>query len=325
MMHYRFFLLLICGLLLATCSKSPQPGRGAIKVNGTWIQASEIEQTAEMLRQQLMQYSPQEGLLDLSDDLRKKTAKQLIAQRIFLQEAQKNNIVCSDSIVDSLASIYKKQFGGDSVFAQLLQKNGQTEAQFRSQLSESFVVDSMMKKLMGKPDTLTEEETRKFYADNPAVFKEGGKIRARHILMTFGKDTSAAAKAELRKTAESVLAQARSGKNFAALAKKFSKDPNAKTGGDIGWFKRGDLMPELETPLFALKLGEVTDIIQSGIGFHILQKSEQADSAVVAYDQVSWKIRQSLTMQKERQRMEKLMDSLMAKANIIYADTVYKP
>jgi peptidyl-prolyl cis-trans isomerase C len=325
-MLLRTIVFLSCACMALSCAKTPETPQGAIKINSKWIKASEIEEVAAMLRQQMLQMAPQEGLMGgVSDDIRKKTAKQLIAQELVLQEAERRKLVCSDSLIDSLVGIYKTRFGGDSMFTSLLVRNGQTIEVFRSQLREGFLLDSIMKILLGTIDTVSEAECKKFYTDNPDKFKDIGKIRARHILLSFGKDTSAAALGKLRTKAEMILGEARNGKDFAKLAKRYSNDPNSKNGGDIGWFKRGDLMPELENPLFAQKVGGITEIIVSKMGYHILQKSDQADSAAIPYDNISWKIRKNIEMAKEQDRMEQVVDSMIAKANIVYADTTYKP
>jgi parvulin-like peptidyl-prolyl isomerase len=319
--------LLACSLVVALgCSKTPQaPVGSAIKVNGTWIKTADIERTAEMLRQQLMRFAPQEGMAGVSDDIRKKTAKQLVAQQLILEEAVKRKLTCGQALVDSVVLLYTKQMGGDSAFAQLLARSGQSEADFRTQISQGYVIDTVMKILMGKLDTVSETDCKQFYDKNPGQFMEQGKVRARHILIALGKDTSTAARARLQQKAAGVLAEARGGKDFAALARKYSADPTAKDGGDIGWFKRGDLQPALEEPLFSLKVGDVTDIIASQIGFHILQKTEVQDSTQIPYDKIAWKISKKLEIEKEQVRMEQVVDSLIAKADVVYADTTYKP
>ena len=111
------------------------------------------------------------------------------------------------------------------------------------------------------------------------------QVHARHILITAGKpespDAPSAAptdadKAQARAKAEQVLKRARAGEDFAALAKQFSSDPGSKDkGGDLGWFAAGQMVPEFDKAAFALQAGQISDIVESQFGFHIIKVEER--------------------------------------------------
>lgn len=126
--------------------------------------------------------------------------------------------------------------------------------------------------------TPTEEQIKEYYESNPAQFEKPEEVRARHILFTVKPDASEADKAAARKQAEEVLAKAKGGADFAELAKQYSQDSTAESGGDLGTFGRGVMTPAFEAAAFALEPGQVSDIVETPFGFHII-KLEQKQAA----------------------------------------------
>ena len=130
--------------------------------------------------------------------------------------------------------------------------------------------------------TPTEEQLRKLYDDNSAAYVAEERRRARHIVFPVEGDDDAAA----RKQAESVLAEARAGKDFAALAKKYSKDPTAAEGGDIGFVQHRDFPGPLGDTLFAMKVGDIEGPVKSQFGYHLIKLEEIQGGSVKPYEEV---------------------------------------
>jgi peptidyl-prolyl cis-trans isomerase D len=121
----------------------------------------------------------------------------------------------------------------------------------------------------------TDDEIKEYYDANLAEFQKQEEVHARHILFKVAPDASDADKAAARKKAEDVLAKAKGGADFAALAKEFSQDSTAETGGDLGSFGRGVMTPPFETAAFALEPGQVSEIVETQFGFHIIKLEEK--------------------------------------------------
>jgi len=115
--------------------------------------------------------------------------------------------------------------------------------------------------------TVPEAELEAFYTQNKAQYTTPGQVRASHILLqTEGKDDAA-----VKARAEGLLARARGGEDFAALAKANSEDQgSAQNGGDLDYFGRGRMVPEFEQAAFALKPGEISELVKSQFGYHII-------------------------------------------------------
>ena len=122
---------------------------------------------------------------------------------------------------------------------------------------------------------VTEEQIEKYYHDNLAKFTEPERRKASHILFTLATDADDETKAAVKKQAQTVLDKINKGADFAEMAKKYSKDPgSADKGGDLGFFGAGEMVPAFEKAASALKPGEVSGLVESPFGFHIIKLTE---------------------------------------------------
>ncbi len=123
--------------------------------------------------------------------------------------------------------------------------------------------------------TPTEEEIKAYYDANLSEFDKGREVKARHILFRTAQDATEEQIAEVKTKAEAVLKQAKEGADFAELAKTHSEDPGSKeNGGDLGFFNKGRMVPEFENAAFALTVGQVSDLVKTQFGFHIIKVDE---------------------------------------------------
>ena len=143
-------------------------------------------------------------------------------------------------------------------------------------------------------------DVQRFYNDNIAQYQTPEQIRASHILLnTAGKD-----EATVRKQAEDLLKQARAGADFAALATKFSEDEGSKVnGGDLDYFSRGRMVPEFETAAFALEPGQISDLVKTQYGFHIIKVVDKKPAVTRTFDEVRPQIEEQLKAQRTDQQL----------------------
>jgi peptidyl-prolyl cis-trans isomerase D len=143
-------------------------------------------------------------------------------------------------------------------------------------------------------------ESQRFYNNNINLYQTPEQIRASHILLnTAGKDEAA-----VRKQAESVLEQAKAGTDFAELAKKFSEDPGSRDkGGDLDYFGRGRMVPEFETAAFALEPGQLSDLVRSQFGFHIIRLADKKAAVTRPFEEVRPQIEEQLRAQRASEQL----------------------
>ena len=153
----------------------------------------------------------------------------------------------------------------------------------------------------------TADEMKDYYRKNRSEFQIQEQVQASHILFkTSGKSAESVEK--IRQTAEKVLEEARAGKDFAQLARRHSEDGSASNGGDLGFFGRGRMVPEFERAAFGLAKGEISGLVTTQFGFHIIKVFEKQAARTQAFEEVEGLIRSSLTSERAEETARDLAD-----------------
>lgn len=312
-------------LLMLFCSKENVPKDGVVSVNGKWITQGEVDKIVEMYRQQMMRVMPQQALQPVPPEVKKNVAMQLIANELVLQEAKKRRIGYDSAKVETTFSGIVKQFPDAATMKSELARMGQTEQTLRGQIKDGLTVDSLMKTLFKKSDTASSLECKTYYDENKQQFASEKRLRASQILLLVKKETGADQKKALADKAKKILAELKAGKDFGACAKKYSQDPNASTGGDIGWFKKGDIKPEFERVAMGLKSNEISDVFETDVGYHIIKKTGEEDLPPKKFDDVKPQIKNMIELKKHNDVVKQFVDSLYSIAKVTFADTAFKP
>ena len=263
-------LLLVLVLILVTagCVKE-KPGTEAAIVNGEVITIQEYEETLEVYKSM---YKNQYGDTALETEiepgvtllqyLRENILENLIFERIIYQEALKNNLTVSDTELDELMVEYKAFFEDDQAYTDFLTSNNMQEEFLKNSLKTDEVIQRYVDFYMENLE-ISDEDLLKYYEDNVDQFVS---VKARHILVNSMEE------------AEDILEQINEGADFSDLAMAFSTDTtSAVNGGDLGFFYKGQMVPTFEAAAFSLEIGEVSEIIPSDFGFHIIKVDDRSE------------------------------------------------
>jgi peptidyl-prolyl cis-trans isomerase D len=162
--------------------------------------------------------------------------------------------------------------------------------------------------------TIAEKEISDFYELNQESFKNPKQIKARHILLKVSPDASESEETETKEKALSLLKRLKDGEDFAALAKKYSQDPAASKGGDLGYFTRGQMVKPFEELAFSLKKGEFGGPVKTQFGWHIIQVDDIKDATVKTFTEVRnhivTTIKNDISKEIARERALTLMDQM---------------
>jgi peptidyl-prolyl cis-trans isomerase C len=194
------------------------------------------------------------------------------------------------------------------------------KAQRRKDMAYLKVLDAQW---ASKAD-VSDEEAKQYYDAHVKEYEQPEQIRASHILIsTQSADTSAdpnKVKAAAQEKAAKILEQAKAGGDFAALAKENSQDPgSAAQGGDLGFFPRGKMVKPFEDAAFALQKGQVSDLVETPFGYHIIKVTDHNDASTVSFEEVKADLVGLLSQQKKNAVTRQYVESLKAKATIVYA------
>jgi len=162
--------------------------------------------------------------------------------------------------------------------------------------------------------TIAEKEISDFYELNQESFKNPQQIKARHILLKVSPDASESEKTETKEKALSLLKRLKDGEDFAALAKKYSQDPAASKGGDLGYFTRGQMVKPFEELAFSLKKGELGGPVKTQFGWHIIRVDDIKDATIKTFsevrNQIVTTIKNDISKEMARERALTLMDQM---------------
>lgn len=168
---------------------------------------------------------------------------------------------------------------------------------------------------------VTEKQIKDYYEDHAADYHKEMEVRARHIVFSIKEGTPEADIEKIRAEAEKVLAEAKQGKDFTELAKKYSQDPSvAENGGDLGYFTRGKMVPAFADAAFSLKTGEISDLVRSPFGFHIIKiedvHPEKITSLEEARSEIESRLKGEITRDTAHRKARDFADMVYAQKDI---------
>lgn len=210
------------------------------------------------------------------------TLETMISETLVKQESDKANIQVTDADLDKEMEQIKKSFSSDEEFAQALATYNMT----LDSLKKDMHVQVQLRKLLEPQVKITDEDIKTYYDSNLESMKTPEQVRASHILVATKEE------------ADTVLASLQGGADFAALAKEKSTDTASKeAGGDLDFFSKGEMEEPFETAAFALKTGELSSVVQTSHGFHVIKATGHKDAATPTLDEKKEEIRQTLSDQ----------------------------
>lgn len=179
-------------------------------------------------------------------------------------------------------------------------------------LKKRVLVEAFIKKKVEEQVALSDAELQKFYDQNPDKFKTGEQTRASHILVKSEGD------------AKDILAKLKQGESFEQLARKNSIDGSAARGGDLGWFSKGAMIPEFEKVAFALKEGQISGVVPTQFGFHIIKMTGKRPAGLRPFAEVKEQIKAALLPQKQQEIFGKLKEDMKKTAKISIKEEALK-
>jgi len=323
-------------------------GPAVIKVNNSVITKGMVDasfKTGALASDNIDVNKPENRFIYLI--YKNKTVNDLIVKELLTQEADKRKISISDKEIKSKIDEIMNKVGGKTRFEQSLALNNLNKDSFSDMVKFDMLKEKLVNNLSGAK-TANEGAIKDFYVKNQDKhFKHPEQVKASHILISAseldirskfeaeGKKLSAdelnkKVKAELdaaKNKAEKILAEVKANPNkFAELAKKESQDPSsAEKGGDLGFFDNKQMVKEFSKVAFSIKPGEISNIVKTEFGYHIIKVVDRKKAGLIPFDEVKPQIAKYLEQQTKMQSIQKLIESSRNNAKIVYLDKEYDP
>ncbi|HJN43703.1 MAG: peptidylprolyl isomerase [Vicinamibacterales bacterium] len=251
------------------------------------------------------------------DQVYRSVLDRLVSFHLLVQESETLSIVVDDAGVDARIETIRSNFPDDEAFQTQLDSWETTIDDLREETRRDLLVEGVLEAEVLPGINVDVETTREFYEQHAAEFTEGGGVEARHILIGFSPDASDQEKAEARKRADSLRLDVEAGVDFAELARTHSEDPgSAANGGDLGNVVRGQTVPTFEAALFALEPGDLSEVVETPFGFHVIQMVGREAERTVPFAEASVQIREFLVQQEQQARIAAFIEELKAKSDI---------
>lgn len=287
----------------------------AAEVNGAVITREDFDNELNSFRQRMMQQGRVLPEAELGG-IRKEVLNQLIDRILLFQDSKTRGIAIENSAVQAELSKLKGRFPNEDAFKNALAASNTTEADLTEKITEGLAIRQLIDTHIAPNTTVTDKEAQSFYEENPDLFAQDEQVKASHILIKLDPAADDVQKAKAKKEIEDLQKKLKEGAEFAQLAKEHSQGPSGPKGGDLGFFSRGQMVKPFENVAFELKVGEVSEIVETRFGYHLILVTEKKPTSVVPFKEAEGKIREHLKQKKLEQEVVTYLQALRQKAKI---------
>jgi peptidyl-prolyl cis-trans isomerase C len=309
-MKTRVIGLVLCALFLlgnvSAVAETTGPATVVAKVNETEIFQSDVDFIFDTFV--LPRFQLQSQGKELSDEqktqIEQKIISQLVIQRLLLQAAAKANVSADEELINQQFEAIKAQ------------RQDIPPDKLKQLIQDDLTIQKLIEQEVASKIAVSDEEVQKMYEERKEQFNEPEQVQASHILVEVSPEATQEEKDAARKKIEDVLAQAKAGKDFAELAKEYSSCPSKEMGGDLGFFARGMMVKPFEDAAFALKEGEISDIVETQFGYHIIKLTGKKAQRTIPFEEAKASLTQGVLEQKKNTEINNWINNLRASAMI---------
>lgn len=251
-------------------------------------------------------------------ELRKNIVEEFVRRHVVFGEADQAGIVVDSATVNEELERVRGQFPTEDAFQEALAANQLTEDSLRMSIRDDLRQQMILQQMAESAELPDDEEIERFRQ------RQAQEVRAQHILFLTRPDMADDERVNVREQAEAVLDSARSGVDFADLARRHSEDGSSVNGGDLGYFRRGQMVPEFEEAAFALAdSGDVTrDLVETQYGYHIIRLTDKRTGSVMDTAMARQRLEQQRRQRMMQERVRDLAEAVTVRINeeVVQAD-----
>jgi len=245
--------------------------------------------------------------------VRHEAAEEFRLQQLVLNSDEAAKVTVEQSTVAGAVALIRQRYNDEQGFLDDLRAQGLDEATLHASLADELRVDAVLSLVGGRAGTASEAEVADFYAANRGRFEIAEIRKVRHILITlnddFPENTRKSAWARIKEL-QGLLRSAP--EKFIELAQQYSECPSALRQGELGEVAHGHLFPTLDQALFRLAEGEISDIVETHLGFHLILCEQIKPARTLSFEEAAPRIATLLSAKKQRQRQQQWLAELTA-------------
>lgn len=297
---------------LTACSQQQKPQQDAnvvATVNGEVITRADFERELSRESQAMEGAAPRSP--EQIEPFKQTLLETMIERLVLLQAARELQVQVSAEEVDRRVLALTSEYPAGT-FDTALAQSQTSKTELARRTKEQLLVERLLADQVFSRVAVTEEQLRRIYDENPDAWTEPEQVHAQQIVVK-GLDEA--------KRLKDLLWQ---GKKFPDLARRYSLSPDAKVGGDLGFFKRGEMPPAFDDAIFRLGAGQVSDVVSSDYGFHLFKLIEKKPSRKRELAEVRGQIEQKLLTELRAERQTSYVKSLREKAQVKVNDAVFQ-
>ncbi|MCF8110499.1 MAG: peptidylprolyl isomerase [Desulfobacteraceae bacterium] len=277
-------------------------------VNGAKIPAQDLERVVDLVKARYGGTGAQIGGQQLAY-IRNTILDNLIEQQLLYQASMDEGIKVDSVEVRQKIDKIKSEFESEDQFKNHIKGVNYTEEELEKEIRRGLSIRKLIEEKFGSSLEVTDQEVKSFYEDNKKQFEVPERVRASHILIRTDEENKAKAREKIREVKQKL----EDGEDFSELAREYSDDPSGESGGDLGYFSRGQMVKNFEEAAFELQPGEVSDIVETRFGYHLIKLEDKKDKGVKPLAEVRDSIRKNLEQKKMMQKLEPYIESLKEK------------
>jgi len=289
----------------------------AATVNGKDITDADVDAKINAYMQRAAAQIPPNMIDQYRKQIRPQVVESMIVEKLLEEQVKKAGInITEKDVDDKLNEVIAAQPGGMTIesFKAMLAAQGQSFDVVRGQIKKTLGYE----KLLG-PVEVNDAEAKAYYDENKEDFNTPEQVRASHILIKVSPTATPEDKMAAKAKIDGLLKQVKAGGDFAALARENSEDPSAKVNsGDLSFFDRSAMVKEFADAAFAMKVGQVSNAVETQFGYHIIKVTDRKEGGLKSFDKVKTDIVKQLQDKKKSETFKQLIEKIKAEAKIVY-------
>jgi parvulin-like peptidyl-prolyl isomerase len=311
----RYMAFLCCLALGASTVKAAVADKVIAVVNDEVITQREFNRVLEPIKTAYGQRFKGEELSRRLEQAKKGLMAQLINTKVAISYAKQQDMEVDPEEVQSRVDKVKEYYGSEEEFLKALKAKGTNYTEFREDIRDQLMAQKVVEKEVASTIVITPGDIRDLYEKNKEALIAPDAVKVRTITV---KKKEEGDDPEAKKKIKDIAAKIDNGGSFSEVAEEMSEGPFAERGGDMGYIVQGQTLPEIESVIFSLDKGEMSDIVETRVGYHVFMVEDTRESKQMELSEVSEFLREQLYKRRFQEALQRWMEEKKKNAYISF-------